>query len=56
MGMDSLLSLELRNLLQTSLGCTLSATVLFEFSNIQYLAEYLITKIFESIDFVEGEL
>ena len=56
MGMDSLLALELRNLLQTSLGCTLSATVLFEFSNIQDLTEHLITKIFESIDFVEGEL
>jgi myxalamid-type polyketide synthase MxaE and MxaD len=55
-GMDSLLALELRNLLQTSLGCTLSTTVLFEFSNIQDLAEYLITKILESIDLVEGEL
>lgn len=55
-GMDSLLALELRNLLQTNLSFSVSATVLFEFSNIQDLAEHLITKIFESIDFVEGEL
>ncbi|MUG91819.1 SDR family NAD(P)-dependent oxidoreductase [Scytonema sp. UIC 10036] len=56
MGMDSLLALELRNLLQTNLGCVLSATVLFEFSNIQDFAEHLITKIFGSIDVLEGEL
>lgn len=48
MGMDSLLSLELRNLLQTSLGCSVSATVLFEYTNIEALAEYLITEIFAS--------
>ena len=45
MGMDSLLALELRNLLQTSLGCALSATILFEFSNIESLAEYLTTDV-----------
>ncbi|MEG5059108.1 type I polyketide synthase [Microcoleus sp. A2-C5] len=56
MGMDSLLSLELRNLLQTSLSCAVSATVLFEYSNIQDMAEHLIAKTFESIDFGEGEL
>jgi myxalamid-type polyketide synthase MxaE and MxaD len=56
MGMDSLLSLELRNLLQTSLSCAVSPTVLFEYSNIQDLAEHLIAKTFESIDFEEGEL
>jgi len=45
MGMDSLLSLELRNLLQTSLGCSVSSTVLFEYTNIEALAEYLTTEI-----------
>ncbi|WP_414588369.1 type I polyketide synthase [Scytonema sp. PCC 10023] len=45
MGMDSLLALELRNLLQTSLGCALSSTVLFEYSNIESLAEYLTTDV-----------
>ncbi|WP_254174386.1 type I polyketide synthase [Planktothrix pseudagardhii] len=45
MGMDSLLSLELRNLLQTRLGCAVSATVLFEYTNIEALAEYLTTEV-----------
>ncbi|WP_392476632.1 SDR family NAD(P)-dependent oxidoreductase [Nostoc sp. C110] len=44
-GMDSLLALELRNLLQTSLSCAVSATVLFEYSNIESLAEYLTTDV-----------
>ncbi len=45
MGMDSLLSLELRNLLQNSLGCSVSSTVLFEYTNIEALAEYLATEV-----------
>ncbi|MBD2342289.1 SDR family NAD(P)-dependent oxidoreductase [Calothrix sp. FACHB-156] len=45
MGMDSLLALELRNLLQTSLGCAVSTTILFEYSNIDSLAEYLVTEV-----------
>ncbi len=45
MGMDSLLSLELRNLLQKSLGCSVSSTVLFEYTNIEALAEYLATEV-----------
>jgi acyl transferase domain-containing protein len=45
MGMDSLLALEFRNLLQTSLGCSVSSTILFEYSNIESLAEYLTTDV-----------
>ena len=45
MGMDSLLSLELRNLLQKSFGCSVSSTVLFEYTNIEALAEYLVTEV-----------
>jgi myxalamid-type polyketide synthase MxaE and MxaD len=45
MGMDSLLALELRNLLQTSLNCAVSSTVLFEYSNIESLAEYITTEV-----------
>ncbi|MFB2977494.1 type I polyketide synthase [Microseira sp. BLCC-F43] len=41
-GMDSLLALELRNLLQSSLGCSVSSTVLFEYTNIESLAKHLI--------------
>jgi myxalamid-type polyketide synthase MxaE and MxaD len=45
LGMDSLLSLELRNLLQVQLGCAVSATLLFEYTNIEALAEYLTTEV-----------
>ncbi|NER93848.1 MAG: SDR family NAD(P)-dependent oxidoreductase [Symploca sp. SIO1B1] len=46
MGMDSLLTVELRNLLSSNLGYSISAANLFETSNIQNLAEYLIKEIF----------
>ncbi|MGD1805493.1 type I polyketide synthase [Dapis sp. BLCC M126] len=45
MGMDSLLSLELRNLLQKSFSCSVSSTVLFEYTNIEALAEHLTTEV-----------
>jgi len=46
MGMDSLIAIELRNLLNSSFGCSISTATLFETSNIQDLAEYLIKEIF----------
>ena len=46
MGMDSLMAVELRNLLSSSFGCSISTATLFETSNIQDLAEYLIKEIF----------
>ncbi|MBO3459427.1 type I polyketide synthase, partial [Aetokthonos hydrillicola] len=46
MGMDSLMAIELRNLLLSSFGCSISTATLFETSNIQDLAEYLIKEIF----------
>src|SRR5262245_28539916 len=46
MGMGSLKSLELRNRLQTSGGCSIPATVAFEYPTIELLAEYLTSKIF----------
>jgi acyl carrier protein len=45
MGMDSLMTLELKNNLQTSLGITLTATVTYEYSTIETLAEYLLTQV-----------
>ncbi|NEP29953.1 type I polyketide synthase [Moorena sp. SIO3B2] len=45
MGMDSLLTVELRNLLSSNLGCSISAAELFGTSNIQNLAEHLIKEI-----------
>ncbi|NEQ65234.1 MAG: SDR family NAD(P)-dependent oxidoreductase, partial [Symploca sp. SIO2D2] len=46
MGMDSLMAVELRNLLSSSLGSSISTATLFETSNIQDLAEYLIKEMF----------
>ncbi|MEM7532858.1 MAG: SDR family NAD(P)-dependent oxidoreductase, partial [Chloroflexota bacterium] len=40
-GMDSLTSIELRNYLQASLGCSLSATVIFNYPSIDALTNYL---------------
>ncbi|WP_437606620.1 SDR family NAD(P)-dependent oxidoreductase [Sorangium sp. So ce834] len=45
LGMDSLMSLEFRNRLESSLGLSLSATLLFTYPNIASLAEHLLTEI-----------
>ncbi|MEH1949613.1 MAG: beta-ketoacyl synthase N-terminal-like domain-containing protein [Nostoc sp.] len=45
MGMNYSTMLELRNILETNLGCSISVTTLFEHFNIQQLAKYLINKI-----------
>ena len=50
LGMDSLMSLDLRNRLQASLGRTLPSTVTFEHSSIPDLADHLI------VDVLAGEL
>ena len=41
LGMDSLTSVELRNRLQKSLGCSLPATLLFKYTTIEKLVDYL---------------
>ncbi len=45
LGMDSLMSLELKNRLQGSLGQTLPSTLLFEYPTIKALVEYLIAEV-----------
>jgi acyl transferase domain-containing protein/acyl carrier protein len=45
LGMDSLMGLELRNRLETSLGIKLSATLLFAYPTIAALAEHLLGKL-----------
>jgi len=41
MGMDSLTSVELRNSLQSALGCSLSATVAFDYPTVSSLCAHL---------------
>ncbi|MEM8804481.1 MAG: SDR family NAD(P)-dependent oxidoreductase [Cyanobacteria bacterium P01_G01_bin.38] len=41
LGMDSLMAVELRNRLQTSLGCTIPTTMAFDYPNIEALTGYL---------------
>ncbi|KPA09302.1 polyketide synthase [Candidatus Magnetomorum sp. HK-1] len=41
-GMDSLTSVELKNTMQTKLGCTLPSTVLFKYPTIDKLVNYII--------------
>ncbi|NJQ98509.1 MAG: KR domain-containing protein [Hydrococcus sp. CSU_1_8] len=46
LGMDSLSSVELRNKLQTDLQCNLPSTLIFDYSNINAIANYLNQKLF----------
>jgi len=54
MGMDSLTSVELKNRLQTTLGCKLPSTVAFEFPTIEALVDYLAKENLASL-FVSGQ-
>lgn len=42
LGMDSLTSIEFRNRLQKSLGCTLAATVAFDYPSVHAMVDYLL--------------
>lgn len=46
MGLDSLLALDLRNILETQLDCSLSTTVLFEHRDVSSLVQHLLTALF----------
>ncbi|NEP62573.1 MAG: SDR family NAD(P)-dependent oxidoreductase, partial [Symploca sp. SIO2G7] len=54
-GIDSLMLTELRNRLQSSLACRLSATALFNYANIDDLVDYLARDVLETISFEELE-
>lgn len=56
LGIDSLMLAELRNRLQLSLGCSLSVTALFNYSNIYDLVDYLACEVLDTISFEEEEL
>jgi acyl carrier protein len=46
LGMDSLSSVELRNKLQTDLQCSLPSTLIFDYPNVNAIANYLNRKLF----------
>ncbi|WRH68380.1 MAG: beta-ketoacyl synthase N-terminal-like domain-containing protein [Planktothrix sp. GU0601_MAG3] len=48
LGMDSLTSTELRNLLQTDFDCSLPSTIAFRFPNVETLADYLLREVLDS--------
>jgi acyl transferase domain-containing protein/acyl carrier protein len=41
MGMDSIMTVQLRNRLEASLGCTLPPTLAFEYPTVEFLSKYL---------------
>ena len=45
LGMDSLMSVELRNRLERLLGCSLVSTLAFDYPNIEQLGEYLLDNV-----------
>jgi acyl transferase domain-containing protein/phospholipid N-methyltransferase len=47
MGMDSLIAVELKNRLQTSLKCSLPSTLLFKYSTVEALVNYLATEVLD---------
>lgn len=47
LGMDSLMSVELRNRLQNSLGCNLPSTLTFQYPTIAALIDYLADQVFQ---------
>ncbi len=51
LGIDSLTSVELRNQLQSSLGCTLSSTLAFDYPTVAKLADYLAEKLLRDSSF-----
>jgi len=51
LGIDSLTSVELRNQLQSSLGCTLPSTLAFDYPTVAKLGDYLVTKLCQNSSF-----
>lgn len=49
-GLDSLMAVELRNLLQSSLNLTLPATIIFDFPTVQALTDFILEELDDQID------
>ena len=55
MGMDSLTSIELRNRLKNSLGCSLPSTLAFDYPTVEALVNYLSEKVPKGHDIMPSE-
>jgi acyl carrier protein len=57
LGMDSLTSIELKNQLQTTLGCSLPATLIFKYPTTEKLVDYLVTEVLhvDDVEPVQGK-
>jgi NAD(P)-dependent dehydrogenase (short-subunit alcohol dehydrogenase family)/acyl carrier protein len=56
LGIDSLMSLELRNRLESALGLKLSATLVWSYPHVAAIAEYLATLLPASVEPIENEV
>ncbi|MDF5715053.1 MAG: amino acid adenylation domain-containing protein [Rhizonema sp. NSF051] len=56
MGIDSLTSIELRNRLQTSLGCSLASTLVFDYPTVEELVDYLVQEVLSALIISDSEL
>ena len=56
LGMDSLTSLELKNRLQTSLGCSIASTAIFDYPTLEELVDYLAQKVLNLEFIVENTI
>ncbi|AOY84552.2 non-ribosomal peptide synthetase [Moorena producens JHB] len=50
LGLDSLMAVELRNHLQSSVGCSLRSTLVFDYPTIEAMVDYLSQEVFADLD------
>ncbi|NEO92586.1 MAG: type I polyketide synthase, partial [Moorea sp. SIO3G5] len=50
LGLDSLMAVQLRNHLQSSVGCSLRSTLLFDYPTIEAMVDYLSQEVFADLD------
>jgi acyl transferase domain-containing protein/acyl carrier protein len=55
LGMDSLMAVELRNSLQTSLDCSIPASLAFDYPTLETIADYLATKMQKTEELEESQ-